>query len=149
MLGVKICYQKTIGKFFGILNLVFTVPQIAGSNIGAWIADNPNMGVEYVFWIAIGFFLLSIPCFLWVKETMPKTCDRNLIFFLTLYFLKHFILEEITDGFMFLFSIYVSGLMISPVFTLTVAFFFLKYSFINKKVPMLKVKSTRSENSDY
>jgi Na+/melibiose symporter-like transporter len=64
--------EDSRGKFFGILNLVFTIPQIAGSNIGALIADNPNLGVEYVFWVAIGFFLLSIPCFLWVKETMSQ-----------------------------------------------------------------------------
>ena len=64
--------EDSRGKFFGILNLVFTVPQIIGSNLGALLADHPSMGVEYVFWLAIGFFLASIPLFMWVKETMPQ-----------------------------------------------------------------------------
>jgi maltose/moltooligosaccharide transporter len=67
--------EDSRGKFFGILNLVFTVPQIIGSNLGALLADNPNIGVEYVFWLAIGFFILSIPCFLWVKETLPPKAE--------------------------------------------------------------------------
>ncbi|MBN2157056.1 MAG: MFS transporter [Candidatus Lokiarchaeota archaeon] len=58
------------GKFLGVLNLVFTIPQIIGAHLGALIAD--NFGVEYIFWLAPIFFLVSIPFFLWVKETLKK-----------------------------------------------------------------------------
>jgi MFS family permease len=61
--------EESRGKFLGILNIVFTIPQIAGSWLGAAVAN--NYGVEYIFWLAPIFFLLSIPLFLWVKESLP------------------------------------------------------------------------------
>lgn len=55
------------GKFFGILNIVFTVPQIIGSLIAGLI--DALIGLQYIFIIAIIFFLGSIFLFQRVEET--------------------------------------------------------------------------------
>jgi len=62
--------EESRGKFLGILNLVYTLPQIIGSWLGAIIAD--RFGIEYIFWLAPIFFLTSIPFFFRVKETLQK-----------------------------------------------------------------------------
>ena len=69
--------KESRGKFLGILNLVFTLPQVIGSWLGALVAD--NFGVEYIFWLAPIFFIASIPFFLWIKETLPsKKIEKEL-----------------------------------------------------------------------
>jgi maltose/moltooligosaccharide transporter len=56
------------GKFFGILNIVFTVSQIIGAIAAGIIAT--NYGLEWVFPLGAAFFLFSIVFFLKVKETL-------------------------------------------------------------------------------
>ncbi len=56
------------GKFYGILNIVFTVPQIIGSIIAGFVSM--IFGLQWIFLVAIIFFLGSIVFFKFVKETM-------------------------------------------------------------------------------
>jgi len=58
------------GKFTGIFNIVETVSQIIGSFAGGIIAT--IFGIPWIFWIAPIFFIISIPLFLRVKETLEK-----------------------------------------------------------------------------
>lgn len=67
--------EESRGKFLGILNLVFTLPQVIGSWLGALVAD--AYGVEYIFWLAPIFFVISIPFFLWIKETLPPNSPKK------------------------------------------------------------------------
>ena len=64
------------GKFFGILNIIYTISQIVGSTIGGLIAQYFLIGgyipESFVFLFAPIFFLASIPLFLKVKETLVK-----------------------------------------------------------------------------
>lgn len=55
------------GKFFGILNIVFTVPQIIGAMIAGLIAT--YFGLRWIFLVAIIFFVGSIFFFRTVAET--------------------------------------------------------------------------------
>jgi len=59
------------GKFLGILNIIQTISQNIGVSIGglaiAFLGD-----VVWIFAIAPIFFILSIPIFLKVKETLPS-----------------------------------------------------------------------------
>ncbi|MHA1491905.1 MAG: hypothetical protein ACTSRI_19915 [Promethearchaeota archaeon] len=55
-------------KFFGILNIVFTLPQVIGAFIAAIIIG--LVGLQYIFIFSIVFFLSSIILFLWVEETL-------------------------------------------------------------------------------
>ena len=56
------------GKFFGILNIVFTLPQIIGAFVAAIIIV--LVGLQYIFIFGIVFFLVSIVFFLLVEETL-------------------------------------------------------------------------------
>ncbi|MHA1805643.1 MAG: MFS transporter [Promethearchaeota archaeon] len=55
------------GKFFGILNIVFTVPQIIGAIIAGVIAQ--SFGLQWIFLTSTAFFILSTIFFRFVKET--------------------------------------------------------------------------------
>ncbi|MBD3194747.1 MAG: MFS transporter [Candidatus Lokiarchaeota archaeon] len=56
------------GQFYGIFNITLTVPQIIGGIVGGLVAD--FIDVRYIFLAGAVFFLLSIPIFLRVKETL-------------------------------------------------------------------------------
>ncbi len=58
------------GKFLGILNIVFTVSQIVGAITAGFIAT--YFGLTWIFAVAIIFFLISIPFFLRVRETLLR-----------------------------------------------------------------------------
>jgi maltose/moltooligosaccharide transporter len=58
------------GKFFGILNIIFTVSQIIGATVGGIVAE--IFGVAWIFTFAPIFFIASIPLFWRVKETLPE-----------------------------------------------------------------------------
>lgn len=62
------------GKYFGILNIIFTVSQIIGSIVGGLVTTYFLIGglvpESFVFVFAPIFFLGSIPLFLRVKETL-------------------------------------------------------------------------------
>ena len=60
--------EKKRGKFLGILNIIFTVSQIIGALTAGIIAT--IYGLQWIFIIAIVFFIISIPFFLRVKETL-------------------------------------------------------------------------------
>ncbi len=56
------------GQFYGIFNITLTVPQIIGGIVGGLVSvtfDRP-----YIFIAGAIFFLISIPLFLMVKETL-------------------------------------------------------------------------------
>ena len=55
------------GKFFGILNIVFTIPQIIGSLLAGYVAM--VFDLQWIFILAAGFFLISILFFQRVEET--------------------------------------------------------------------------------
>ncbi|MFX0031132.1 MAG: MFS transporter [Candidatus Hodarchaeota archaeon] len=69
------------GKFFGILNIIFTISQIIGSTIGGLVAQYFLIGgfvpESFVFVFAPLFFLASIPLFLKVKETLIKKDSKE------------------------------------------------------------------------
>lgn len=56
------------GKFFGILNIVFTVSQIVGALAAGLVAT--NFGLDWIFPLGTLFFLASIIFFLRVEETL-------------------------------------------------------------------------------
>ena len=56
------------GKFFGILNIVFTVSQIVGALAAGFVAI--VFGLDWIFPLGTLFFLISIIFFLRVKETL-------------------------------------------------------------------------------
>ncbi|MFO7796453.1 MAG: MFS transporter [Promethearchaeati archaeon] len=56
------------GQFYGIFNITFTIPQIIGGIVGGLISD--TFGRDYIFIVGAIFFLISIPLFLIVKETL-------------------------------------------------------------------------------
>ncbi|TFF94136.1 MAG: MFS transporter [Promethearchaeota archaeon] len=56
------------GQFYGIFNITFTIPQIVGGIVGGLISD--TFGRDYIFIVGAIFFLISIPLFLIVKETL-------------------------------------------------------------------------------
>ncbi len=56
------------GKFTGILNIVNTVSQIIGSFAGGIVAT--VFGIPWIFILGPVFFVLSIPLFMKVKETV-------------------------------------------------------------------------------
>jgi MFS family permease len=58
------------GKFTGIFNIVNTVSQIVGSFAGGIIAT--IFGIPWIFVLGPLFFLISIPLFMKVKETLKK-----------------------------------------------------------------------------
>ncbi len=58
------------GKFYGIFNIVYTISQIIGAFAGGIIAE--LLGLPWIFVLGAIFFLLSIPFFLYVKETLTS-----------------------------------------------------------------------------
>ncbi len=60
------------GQFNGIMNITLTVSQIIGSFIAGYIAI--EFGKQWIFPVAGAFLIISIPFFLWVKDTLvPKS----------------------------------------------------------------------------
>lgn len=60
------------GQFNGIMNITLTISQIIGSFIAGFIAI--EYGYHWIFPAAGAFLLISIPFFLWVKDTLkPKS----------------------------------------------------------------------------
>ncbi|MFW9877677.1 MAG: MFS transporter, partial [Candidatus Thorarchaeota archaeon] len=68
--------EDTRGKFFGLLNIIYTIPQIIGAFIGGLVATyfviTGFIPESFIFIFAPIFFLSSIPIFLKVKETLKK-----------------------------------------------------------------------------
>lgn len=64
------------GQFLGILNIIFTTSQIPGAILGGLIAD--SFGVQWTFAVVPIFFLLSIPFFQLVKETLPDAVEEDI-----------------------------------------------------------------------
>jgi len=64
------------GKFFGIVNIVFTISQVIGSIVGGLVITyfviTGFVPESFVFVFAPIFFIGSIPLFLKVKETLVK-----------------------------------------------------------------------------
>ena len=58
------------GQFYGIFNITLTIPQIIGGVVGGLISV--TFGRPYIFVGGAIFFLLSIPLFFIVKETLKK-----------------------------------------------------------------------------
>ena len=58
------------GKFTGIFNIVNTVSQIIGSFAGGLVAT--LFGIPWIFVLGPIFFIISIPLFMKVKETLAK-----------------------------------------------------------------------------
>ena len=58
------------GKFLGIYNLMWIVSQIIGSFIGAFIAM--IFGIAWIFLAGAVFMIISIPFFMFVKETLKR-----------------------------------------------------------------------------
>lgn len=58
------------GQFYGIFNITLTIPQIIGGFVGGLISV--TFGRPYIFIGGAIFFLISIPLFLIVKETLKK-----------------------------------------------------------------------------
>lgn len=56
------------GQFYGIFNITLTVPQIIGGIFGGLVAE--IFTPVYIFIPGAIFFLISIPLFLYVKETL-------------------------------------------------------------------------------
>ncbi len=64
------------GKFFGIVNIVFTISQVIGSIVGGLVITyfviTGFVPESFIFVFAPIFFICSIPLFLKVKETLVK-----------------------------------------------------------------------------
>ena len=56
------------GQFYGIFNITLTIPQIIGAIVGGFVSV--TFGRPYIFIAGAIFFLISIPLFLIVKETL-------------------------------------------------------------------------------
>jgi len=63
------------GQFVGIMNITMTVPQIIGAFIAGYIAT--EFGKQWIFPAAAVFLILSIPFFLWVKDTLAPKSDSE------------------------------------------------------------------------
>jgi MFS family permease len=64
--------EATRGKFLGILNITQTVSQVIGVTVGGLVATLAMENYAWVFPFAPIFYIVSIPIFLKVKETLPK-----------------------------------------------------------------------------
>lgn len=68
--------EDSRGKFFGLLNIIYTLPQIIGAFIGGFVATYFIIAgfipESFIFIFAPIFFMGSIPIFLRVKETSKK-----------------------------------------------------------------------------
>jgi len=56
------------GTFYGLLNIIYTVSQIIGSMAAGLVIT--FLDTPWIFPLGSLFFILSIPFFLWVKETL-------------------------------------------------------------------------------
>ncbi|MHA1745395.1 MAG: MFS transporter [Promethearchaeota archaeon] len=63
------------GQFIGIMNITLTVSQIIGSFIAAHVVL--NYGRQWIFPAAAVFLLLSIPFFMWVKDTLKPKAEAE------------------------------------------------------------------------
>ncbi|QEE17483.2 MFS transporter [Promethearchaeum syntrophicum] len=61
------------GQFIGIMNITMNVPQIIGSFIAGYVAI--EYGKQWIFPTAGAFLILSIPFFLWIKDTLGPKSD--------------------------------------------------------------------------
>ncbi|NVM00714.1 MAG: MFS transporter [Candidatus Helarchaeota archaeon] len=61
--------EEKRGKFLGILNITNTVSQVIGALIGGIIAT--IFGLTVIFAFAPIFFIISLPLFMRIKETLP------------------------------------------------------------------------------
>ncbi|TFH30776.1 MAG: MFS transporter [Promethearchaeota archaeon] len=66
--------EEKRGQFNGILNITFTLSQVIGATVAGLIVDFDNdVTRSWIFPAAAFFYLLSIPFFAWVKDTLkPK-----------------------------------------------------------------------------
>jgi len=58
------------GQFYGIFNIVYTISQVLGAFAGGLAAE--LFGLQWIFVTSAIFFVISIPFFLLVKETLNK-----------------------------------------------------------------------------
>jgi len=63
------------GQFIGIMNITLTVSQIIGSFIAGYIVI--NYGRQWIFPAAGVCLLLSIPFFMWVKDTLKPKAEAE------------------------------------------------------------------------
>ncbi len=61
--------EEKRGKFLGILNITNTLSQVIGSLIGGIVAT--VFGLPVIFAFAPIFFIISLPLFMRIKETLP------------------------------------------------------------------------------
>ena len=62
--------EEERGKCLGVFNITFTASQLIGVGVGILVTT--AWGRVGVFAVAPIFFIVSIPIFLIVKETLPK-----------------------------------------------------------------------------
>ncbi|UCG03456.1 MAG: MFS transporter [Candidatus Heimdallarchaeota archaeon] len=58
------------GTFYGLLNFIYTISQIVGATAAGLVASATALGIAWIFPLGSLFFILSIPFFLRVKETL-------------------------------------------------------------------------------
>jgi MFS family permease len=63
------------GQFIGIMNITLTVSQIIGSFIAGYIVVNYSR--PWIFPAAGVFLLLSVPFFMWVKDTLKPKAEAE------------------------------------------------------------------------
>ncbi|MFX1451168.1 MAG: MFS transporter [Promethearchaeota archaeon] len=61
--------EEKRGKFLGILNITNTVSQVIGALVGGIIAT--IFGLSFIFAFAPIFFIIALPLFMRIKETLP------------------------------------------------------------------------------
>ena len=62
--------EEERGKFYGLLNIIFTISQIIGAFTAGFVTTNETLGTAWIFPLGAVFFLISIPFFMMVKETL-------------------------------------------------------------------------------
>jgi MFS family permease len=58
------------GQYYGLFNIVYTISQVLGAFAGGFAAE--ILGLPWIFVIGAIFFIISIPFFLMVKETLKR-----------------------------------------------------------------------------
>ena len=61
--------EEKRGKFLGILNITLTLSQVIGAMVGGIVATLFGLPVAFAF--APIFFIISLPIFMRIKETLP------------------------------------------------------------------------------